>query len=164
MNLFLCKIEASKFLISFVGQTGLIDLKWTINIVIFIGKFPSFCFLKGLWTIFFIQPKLSQPTGPVRHFDSGPNENSHCDIARPSNQSMSGYQCTISAIKFQFLAKQIFKGQVKNNEANVLQNGPKIKIIPLIHFYSGKMTTSLAKPSQQNKSPACDIFELPHYL
>ena len=33
--------------------------------------------------------------------------------------------------------------------------------LSLIHFY---MTANMGKPSQQNKSPACNIFELPHYF
>ena len=33
----------------------------------------------------------------------------------------------------------------------MLQNGPK-------------MTTNMSKPSQQDKLPACNIFELPHYF
>ncbi len=53
-------------------------------------------------------------------------------------------------------------GHSKNNEANVLQNGPKI--ISLIHFNIIYITTNMSKPSQQNKFPACNIFELPHYF
>ncbi len=30
--------------------------------------------------------------------------------------------------------------------------------------YSGKMTTDMSKPSQQNEYPACNIFEFPHYF
>ncbi len=58
---------------------------------------------------------------------------------------------------FTFVILDPYKGHSKNNEANVLQNGPKIK-----HLWY--MTTNMSKPSQQNKFPACNIFELPHYF
>ncbi len=56
-------------------------------------------------------------------------------------------------------------GQVKNNEANVLQNGPQIKYLWYISAsFFLIMTTNMSKPSQLNKSLACNIFELPHYF
>ncbi len=35
---------------------------------------------------------------------------------------------------------------------------------PATHCNSGKMTTNMSKPPKQNKFPACNIFELPHYF
>ena len=71
-------------------------------------------------------------------------------------------------------ASNLFEGHSKNNEANVLQNGHKIiylwYISPSFFLIRATMAqieshiTNIGKPSQQNKFPACNIFELPHYF
>ncbi len=61
------------------------------------------------------------------------------------------------------LGEEKLKGQVKNNEANVLQNGPKSYISDtFLHHFSDKGHNGPIKIA--HKFPECNIFELPHYF
>ncbi len=61
--------------------------------------------------------------------------------------------------KYDHTFKQLgdrYRGLSKNNEANVLQNETCLSCL--------LFNINARKPSQQNKFPACNIFQLPHYF
>ena len=76
----------------------------------------------------------------------------------------SGISCLNAYTTILLQPPSAYMGQVKNNEANVLQNGPKTKYPTYFSTSYFLMTTNMGKPSQQNKFPACNIFELSHYF